>query len=187
MAADDAAIVALYWDRDFRALEATQEKYGYACRALAQNLLDSPEDGEECVNDALHRLWETIPPQRPASLGAYLRKIVRNLAIDRWRQRTARRRGEGLTALSLELEDCLPAVPSAESVAESREITAALDRWLDGLPREDRVLFVRRYWYGDRVDELARRRGVSPNRLAQKLYRLRGSLKRALEKEGITL
>ena len=182
---DDKAIVELFWSRDPRAIEVSQEKYAQSCQSLAERLLGSVEDGQECVNDALHRAWETIPPQRPDSLRAYLRKIVRNLAIDRWRSQTSQRRGGGLSALALELEDCLPAAPSAEAAAEGQEITACMDRWLDGLPREDRLLFVRRYWYGDALDELAGRFGGSPNRLAQKLYRLRGGLRRALEKEGI--
>ena len=184
---EDETIVALFWQKDAQAIPAAEEKYGGFCRGLAQKLLDSPEDAEECVNDTLHRLWETIPPQRPGSLRAYMAKIVRNLCIDRWRQRTARRRGGNLTFLSLELEDCLPAAPSAEELTEGREVAACISRWLEGLPREDRVLFVRRYWYGDTVEELAARRGVPGNRLAQKLRRMRGSLRRALEKEGISV
>ena len=182
---EDRVIVDLFWLRDPRAIEASQEKYGRNCQSLAERLLGSFEDGQECVNDALHRAWETIPPQRPDSLRAYLKKIVRKLASDRWRSQTAQRRGGELTAMALELEDCLPAAPSAEAAAEGREITACVDRWLDGLTRDDRLLFVRRYWYGDPLDELAGRFGGSPNRLAQKLYRLRGGLRRALEKEGV--
>lgn len=185
---EDAAIVSLFWARNPDALSATQEKYGRASRQLASSLLDSPEDGEECLNDALHRLWETIPPQRPDSLKAYLRKTVRNLAIDRWRSRQAQRRGEGLDALALELEECcLPHAPSAEQVLEERETAAAVDRWLGTLSREDRVLFVRRYWYGDSLDILARRRKTSRNALSQKLYRLRSRLRQHLKKEGILL
>ena len=182
---EDAAIVELFWSRDPRAIEASQEKYAQSCQRLAENLLGSFEDGQECVNDALHRAWETIPPQRPDSLRAYLKKIVRNLAIDRWRSQTARRRGGELSALTLELEECLSLAPSAETVAEGHEITACVNRWLDSLPREDRLLFVRRYWYGDALSELAGRFGGSSNRLAQKLYRLRGGLRRALEQEGV--
>ena len=182
---EDSMIVDLFWLRDPRAIEASQEKYAQSCQGLAERLLGSFEDGQECVNDALHRAWETIPPQRPDSLRAYLKRIVRNLAIDRWRSQTAQRRGGALPDLALELEDCLPAAPSAEAAAEGREITACMDRWLDSLSREDRLLFVRRYWYGEALDELAVRFGGSPNRLAQKLYRLRGGLRRALEKEGI--
>ena len=178
---EDAAIITLYWARDQRAIAATEEKYGRACRALATRLLDSREDGEECVNDTWHRAWDTIPPQRPDSLRAYLMRIVRNLAIDRWRGRQAQKRGAGLGELALELEDCLPAAPSAERAAEEREVAACMNRWLDA------QAFVRRYWYGWRVDELAKKAGCSPNGMAQRLRRLRGDLRRALEQEGIEL
>ncbi len=187
---EDAAIVSLYWARDPAAVSATQEKYGGACQQLAAGLLGSVEDGEECLNDALHRLWETIPPKRPESLKGYLKKIVRNLAIDRWRSRRAAFRGSGLETLALELEECcpgLPRMPSAEEAVEGKETAAAIDRWLETLPREDRILFVRRYWYGDALEDLALRRGMKRNALSQKLHRLRGSLRRHLEKEGITV
>ena len=92
-----------------------------------------------------------------------------------------------LEALVLELEDCVPAVPSAEEETEARELSRTIDRWLDGLPREDRVLFVRRYWYGQRLDELSGQLGWSPNRVSQRLLRLRTGLKRYLEREGVVL
>ena len=181
---EDSAIVELFWSRDSQAISELQDKYGAACQSVAARLLGSVEDGQECLNDALHRVWDTVPPQRPRSLRAYLGKIVRNLAIDRWRERAAQRRDGEVSSLTAELEDCLPAAPSAEAVAQGRETAAVIDRWLGTLPK---VLFVRRYWYGDRVDELAKRRGVSPNNLAQRLFRLRSGLKRALEQEGVIL
>ena len=92
-----------------------------------------------------------------------------------------------LEALVLELEDCVPAAPSAEEETEARELSRTIDRWLDGLPREDRVLFVRRYWYGQRLDELSGQLGWPPNRVSQRLLRLRTGLKRYLEREGVVL
>ena len=184
---EDTAIVELYWARDQRAITASDEKYGGLCRSLSFHILASREDAEECVNDTWHRAWDTMPPQRPASLGAYLCRIVRNLSLDRWRARRAEKRGAGAEALVLELEDCVPAAPSAEAAWEARETAAAVERWLDGLPPEDRWLFLRRYWYGERVDALARQLSATPNGTAQRLRRLRASLRRALEQEGVRL
>jgi len=184
---EDTAIIALYWDRDQRAITASDEKYGARCRTLSARLLDSWEDAEECVNDTWHRAWDTMPPQRPLSLGAYLLKIVRNLSIDRWRLRQAQKRGAGLEELALELEDSLPSSPSAEAETEAAMVTDCIQHWLDGLSREDRAAFVRRYWYGDRVDELAALYRCSPNSMAQRLRRLRLALKKALEEEGVSL
>ena len=186
---EDSAIISLYWARDEGAIAATDRKYGALCRSLSQSILASREDAEECVNDTWHRAWDTMPPQRPDALRAYLCRIVRNLSIGRWRAKRARKRGEGCEVLIGELEDCvpMPAAPSAEEAAEDREVVRAVERWLDTLPREDRAAFLRRYWYGQRVDELAALFGCTPNRMAQRLFRLRKSLRRALEGEGVSL
>ena len=96
---EDATIIGLYWARDEGAIAASDEKYGWLCRNLSQNILDSREDAEECVNDTWHKAWDTMPPQRPGSLRAYLAKITRNLSIDRWRARRTEKRGNGLAVL----------------------------------------------------------------------------------------
>mgnify|MGYP000119315035 CR=1 FL=1 len=102
---EDHMIIQLYWARSEQAITASQEKYGSYCHTIALRILEREEDAEECVNDTWHRAWNTMPPQRPASLRAYLVRLVRNLSIDRWRARKSQKRGEGLEALVLELED----------------------------------------------------------------------------------
>lgn len=180
---EDSEIVDLYWRRDERAIEETGRKYGSLCRSVAGNILGA-EDAEECVNDALHQAWTSIPPQRPDRLGAWLGKVTRNLALNLWDKNRARKRYAGMTALLDELAECVPGPITVEKELEDRELSTAIDRWLRALPREDRVMFLRRYWYGVELRELAAKRGVSPNRLAQKMLRLRRSLKHTLEKEG---
>ena len=184
---EDAAIIGLYWARDERAITASDEKYGKLCRALSQNILDSREDAEECVNDTWHRAWDTMPPQRPESLRAYLGRIVRNLSIDCWRRGRAQKRGEGMDLMLSELEGCLPGGPTLEQELENREITRAIEGWLDTLTREERALFLGRYWYGERVEALARRRACTPNAMAQRLLRLRGGLRRYLEEKEVAV
>lgn len=183
---EDRTIVALYWSRDQRALGESQKKYGPLCFRLSENILASREDAEECVSDTWLRAWDTMPPQRPESLRAYLARICRNLSLDRWRARRARKRGAGLEVLLEELEDCA-AAPSAEEVSESREIVRCIDRWLAGLPEDDRTAFLRRYWFGLSVKELARQEACAPQQMTQRLYRLRQGLRRTLEEEGIVL
>lgn len=184
---EDAAIIGLYWARDEGAITASDEKYGLLCRNLSQNILDSREDAEECVNDTWHKAWDTMPPQRPGSLRAYLAKITRNLSIDRWRARRTEKRGNGLAVLLDELEECLSAAPSTEEISEARETARIIDRWLDTLSPEDRKAFLRRYWYGQRVDMVAAQAGCSPNSMAKRLGRLRDGLRRALKQEGINV
>ena len=180
----DADIIGLYWARDERAIPASDEAYGGLCRALSRNILGSPEDAEECVNDTWHRAWDAMPPQRPHSLRAYFAALTRNVSLDRWRERRAEKRGGGLDVLLSELEDCLPAPAGVEEAVEGQELTSLLESWLEGLEKEERVLFMRRYWYGVPVKDLAKARGMGANQMAKRLLRLRKDLKGFLEREG---
>lgn len=184
---DDAAIIELYWARDEDAIVQTERKYGGYCRTIARNILGSPEDAEECVSDTWHRTWNAIPPQRPNRLPPFLGRIVRNLSISRWRREKAQKRYAGLEAQLSELEDCLPAPGRVEDELEGGELTALLERWLESLSQDDRVVFLRRYWYGDAVKNLAKARGVGANQMAKRLMRLRKDLKMFLEREGYML
>ena len=184
---EDTAIIDLYWARDEAAITETDRKYGALCRRLAFNILSSREDSEECVNDTWHRAWDTMPPQRPNSLRAYLGRIVRNLSISRLRQRNAQKRGGGYEVLLSELEDCLSATVGPEQEIESAELAGHISAWLRTLPSEDRALFLRRYWYGDGVGDLAREWNYTPNHMAKRMARLRKSLRDALEKEGVSI
>jgi RNA polymerase sigma-70 factor (ECF subfamily) len=184
---EDAAIIGLYWARDQRAIAETDEKYGPFCRRMALNILTVREDAEECVNDAYHQAWNTMPPQRPDSLRAYLGRIVRNLSLDLWRRNHAQKRDRGMEQLLGELEDCVPARQSVEQDVEAAELTRLLARWLEGLPPRDRALFLRRYWNGEPVTAIAAAAGEPANRVSQRLARLRKRLRNTLEREGITL
>ena len=184
---EDAHIIGLYWARDEEAIPASDAKYGGLCRALSRNILGSPEDAEECVNDTWHRAWNAMPPQRPGCLRAFFAALTRNLSLDRWRERRAEKRGGGLEVLLSELEDCLPAAGGVEEEVEAGELAWAIDRWLDGLDRPDRTAFLRRYWYGVPLQELAAERGEPPAKLAQRMLRLRRGLKKTLEQEGFVV
>lgn len=183
---NDNTIIELYWARDERAITETEGKYGNYCTAIAGNLLSSREDREECVSDTWYQAWQTMPPQRPDSLRAYLGRIVRNISISRFRAQRAAKRG-GMEQLLSELDECMPDCVSVEDEVETRRLTEVLEYWLEGLERQERVLFLRRYWYGDGVKELAKCAGTSQNAMAQRLRRLRLSLKETLEQEGMTL
>ena len=184
---EDWQIVSLYWQRDERAITETEQKYGAFCHRIAQNILGIPQDAEECVNDTYLQAWRAMPPQRPQWLGAWLGKVVRNLALNLWTKHHRQKRYAGMEEILHELEDCLPASNAVEQQVEAEELTEAINRWLEALPREDRILFLRRYWYGEASKTLARERGVSPGNLAKRMYRLRQRLKAALEQEGYVL
>lgn len=181
---EDAQIVDLYWQRDERAIEETGIKYGKLCQSLAMNLLGSREDAMECVNDALHAAWRSIPPQRPQKLGAWVAQVVRNMAINCWQKQHAAKRG-GMEWLVEELEDCIPSRETLEDAVDASHLDVVLQGWLRTLSRQDRGMFLRRYWFGASLGETARLWGYTPAQGAQKLHRLRISLRRTLEREEI--
>lgn len=184
---EDIQIIELYWQRNEQAIAETSSKYGTFCFGIAKNILSIYEDAEECVNDTYHQAWNVIPPQRPLKFKPWLGKIVRNIALNLWNKNHTQKRYAGMTELLSELEDCIPSSQTVEQEIEEKELTEQIDRWLRSLDREDRILFVRRYWNGVALRDLASEQGIAPGTLAQRIYRLRIGLKTVLEKEGIHL
>lgn len=182
---DDHAIVELYHRRNERAIAETEKKYGAFCRSIALRLLSIREDAEECVNDTWHAAWNTMPPNRPQVLSAFLGRITRNLSVSRWRREHARKRYDGIETMLSELEDCVPAPGTVEEHMERQLLAQSISAWLDSLTDEDRRLFIRRYWFGDPVKNLAAEQSLKANALAQRLLRLRKSLRAFLESEGV--
>lgn len=182
---DDEAILELYFVRDQAAIRETNQKYGAYCRRISQKILGSRDDADECVNDTWLQAWNTIPPQRPQYFQAFLGRIARNLSLDRWDYRRAKKRGGGQTEVLLsELEGCLPSPEQPERRLEERELGEILSRWLSQQPKKHRVAFVRRYWYADTLTETAARIGCSTAAAKSLLHRMRHSLREYLEKEG---
>lgn len=184
---EDTAIIRLYFKRDEKAISETATKYGAYLKGIAMNLLYNREDAEECVNDTYHAAWNQIPPTYPQCFSAFLGRIVRNLSISRLRMYHAKKRYTGLEVLLSELEDCIPSGDTVEQVIEGQELSAYINEWLQTLPQEERVCFIRRYWHGDEVKELAKKCGLSAAQMAQQMLRLRRSLKKYLEERGVAV
>ena len=183
---EDAKIIELYNARSELAVAETERKFGKMLFSIAMNILSNKEDSEETVNDTYGKAWNSIPPQKPDFLGAWLGKITRNLSISRFRMNKAQKRS-GIEIMLSELEECIPSDADVETESENGEITKAINRWLGTLNKDERLYFIRRYWYGDSVSELAEKTGIPPKKLSSKMFRLRKSLKEFLEKEGIAL
>ncbi len=185
---EDEKIIQLYWARDEAAIPATAEKYGAYCGAIAGRILESPEDREECLNDTYLAAWNAMPPHRPRVLATFLGKLTRNLAINRAREQAAAKRGGGALPLVLEeLGECVSGGESVEQALDRQELTRALNGFLATLPQEKRQLFLGRYWYMESVGELARRFGMTENRVSVTLHRLRGKLRRYLIERGVSV
>ena len=178
---DDDGIVDLFWQRSEDALAECRTKFGGYCRMIAKNILHSDGDADECVNDALFRAWNAIPPARPSKLKAFLGKITRNLSLDRFEAARSQKRGGGSVEIALEELADIP----APDKTDDGEFTQAINAFLRSEPVENAAVFLKRYWYLQSVKEIAAEYGYSENKAASLLFRMRGRLKQRLESEGL--
>ena len=180
MIRNDHEIVALYHARDEEAIEISQRQYGRYCYTVSMNILHSPPDAEECVNDTWVAAWNSMPPKWPQNLCAYLGKLARNISLNRLKFLHRARRDTRMTLIFDELEDCIP----APDETESRLLCGWLDEYLGTLSELDRKLFVGRYWYGYAVGQMARHYGLSANAATKRLSRAREGLRSFLTERG---
>ena len=178
----DEEIIALYFARDEQAIAETERRFGGMCMRTALRMLGSRSDAEECVSDTYLKTWNSIPPMRPRVLGAFLCRIVRNLAIDRIRARERRGWGQDITVALEELEECIP-LPDEDA----DKLPSLLNDFLGGLDETDCALFMGRYWHGYPVKELARGHGMTANAVSIRLYKTREKLRIYLNERGYRL
>ena len=183
---EDQQIIDLYWQRNTQAIDVTEEKYGGQLQQMAENLLEVHEDAEECVNDTYLGAWNSMPPKRPSLLFSYLARICRNAACNRMDWLRAKKRGGRIVELTAEMELCLPS-PDEERRQDGQEVGQALSVFLQGQKKQARQIFLRRYWFGDSIRQIAVRFGVGESKVKTTLFRTRNSLRAYLEKEGISL
>ena len=178
-------ILQMLHNRDEQALEAAGKRYGALCRAVARDILGNDQDAEECLNDTLLHVWNSIPPARPDNLCAYLLRIVRNQALDRYKASQRGKRGGGQHAAALdELAELLPGSDNVLSELEQRELLSAITRFLHSLPQKQRDLFIRRYWRFSSFTDLAADFGMQENNVQVTLTRIRKKLHAYLKEEG---
>lgn len=183
---NDLQIVDLYWQRNSDAIGYTEQKYGNYCLSISRNILSNFLDAEECVNDTWVGAWNSMPDNRPGNLRVFLGTITRRLACSRLRMECAQKRGNGQIPLVLdELDACLPTAPSVAQVVEAKQLEKAINDFLHTLPEQDCNIFLRRYWYAESIDQIARRYDLLPNTVKSSLYRSRRKLRAHLEKEEL--
>ncbi|MBO5231873.1 MAG: sigma-70 family RNA polymerase sigma factor [Clostridia bacterium] len=185
---EDIKIIDLLFERNESGLSQIEAKYKNLYKSILAKLLSNGEDVEECENDVLLAVWNSIPPNRPENLSAYICKIARNVSINKFKYNTRTKRSKGYITALEELSECIPdkaAEGSFDKKAEQKEISEAISDFLRGMDAETRILFIRRYFYLESVTELSKRYGISENRISVKLFRTRAKLHKYLEKEGI--
>lgn len=181
---DDKQIIDLLFARNETGLQLTEQKYSRMYNGILRQTLNNESDVDECGNDVLMALWNSIPPQYPSHYPSYICTIARRIGINRFKHETRQKRGRGYTVLLSELGECIPA-PEADAV--SADIRAAMAAFLKELDEQTRVLFLRRYYYMESVKSIAQRFELSESNVSVRLHRARKLLKTLLEKEGVSL
>lgn len=182
---EDQLIIKGFCERSENAIRALDDKYGGLCRAVANRILNNEQDAEECVNDALLAVWNRIPPEKPHPLSAYMCGIVKNLSLKKYHANIARKRNSHYDLVLDELAECLAGTAMVEDAILAQELGREINIFLAGLKKTDRVMFVRRYWFLENVQEIADSLGKSPNYVAVHLHRSRNRLKKYLIGKGM--
>ena len=177
---EDNALTAMLFNRDENAVAELSAKYGGLCRSLLSNILKDKRDVEECLNGVYLKLWNSIPPARPTNLKAYTAKTARNEALSLLRKESSRPESDPVPFE--ELENVLPTV---ETEAESLALKDAMQSFLRGLPKEKRVVFLRRYWYFESIEKIAISCGMGQSKVTSMLFRTRNELRAYLEREEL--
>ncbi|MFI3326310.1 MAG: RNA polymerase sigma factor [Clostridia bacterium] len=180
---NDIAIIDLYFKRDERAIEETKISHGSKLTGFAYNILRNSQDSEESVNDTYFKAWNTIPPKRPEHFYAYLSKICRFICFGKLDYKNAQKRTAEIVTLSDELLICIPS--NTEKEVDEENFTKVLERFLETLSKENRIIFLRRYWYCESIAEISKKLNFGESKIKTSLFRTRGKLKKYLESEGI--
>lgn len=179
---DDKQIIRLFFEHSEQAITELSQKYGDLCMKIARNILNDHQDAEECVNDAYLGAWNSIPPQSPDPLRSYICRIVRNRSLKKLRTNSAIKRGSQFEVSLSELEDCIPDNSMDEQLSIS-ELSAQINAFLAVLPKDDRLMFVKRYWFSESISELADAFGITENNVSVRLSRIRGKLHQYLDRK----
>lgn len=191
---DDSKIIELFFARSEQAISELSAKYGKLIFSISHNILKNKEDASECENDTYLSVWDVIPPQNPNPLCAFVCRIARNLSLKKYRYNNARKRNSSFDVAMEELDGCIPdgqgrrmQAPSAEEEWQAKELGRAINAFIGTLEKEERILFIRRYWFCDSIGSIASWVHMSENNVSVKLYRIRERLKAYMGEEGFDL
>ena len=177
---DDEKIIEMFFKRSEQAIQELDNKYGKICHKLSYNIVSNIQDAEECVNDAYLGAWNAIPPERPDPLLSYILKIVRNISLKIYWKNKAAKRNSIYTIAMQEIEACIADKKTVEDEIEAGELAHIIENFLDTLTTENRVIFMRRYWFSDSCKDIAEFTGLSEKNISVRLTRIRKKMKRYL-------
>ena len=184
---NDERIIELFFERSEQAIKELDDKYGNVFHSISFKILNNRLDAEECVNDSYLGTWNAIPPAKPNPLLAFVCKIVRNISLKRYEQNTATKRNSYYDVAMEELEDCLTSMTTIEEEIAERELTEIIESFLDSLSKENRVMFLRRYWFSDTYADIAKQVGLTEKNVSVRLTRIRKELREYLLEREVLL
>lgn len=183
----DEEIITLYLNKSENAIYETEKKYGKYCKYIAYNILQDKEDTKECINDVFLNVWNAIPPQRPKILKAFLGKVTRNLAINRYEKKKAQKRGGTIEAVLEELEECISDNHRIEEKIEYDELIRNINMFLETLSKDKRKIFIERYWYLNSIKVISKNNKLTESNVKTTLSRIRNQLKKFLDERGVEI
>lgn len=183
----DEKIIDLFFERSEQAIKELDNKYGKTFHKVSLNILNNEQDAEECVNDAYLGAWNAIPPAKPNPLVTFVCKIVRNISLKRYEKNTAQKRNSFYDVAIEELDECLACPTTIEDEIEERELTRIIESFLDSLSKENRVIFLRRYWFSDSYADIAKQVGLTEKNVSVRLSRIRNELRKYLTERGVLI
>ncbi|MBR6619247.1 MAG: sigma-70 family RNA polymerase sigma factor [Clostridia bacterium] len=184
---DDSKIIDLFFERSEQAITELSEKYSKICHKISFNILGNEADAQECVNDAFLGIWNRIPPEKPEPLSAYVYRVVRNLALKKHRYNSAAKRNSFYDTALDEIESCLPSNFNAEDDADAAILSEEINLFLATLKKENRIIFVKRYWFGEDISAIAKSINTTSHNITVKLSRTRNALKKHLIEKGFDI
>lgn len=184
---EDKEIIELFFGRSERAIQELDMKYGKVCHKLSYNIVNNIQDAEECVNDAYLGAWKAIPPAKPQPLLTYICKIVRNLSLKAYYRNSAAKRNSTYTMAMEEIEACIPHPRTVESEMEAGELARILEQFLDTLSAQNRIIFMRRYWFSDSCRDIASHIGLTEKNVSVRLVRIRRKMKQYLTEREVSI
>ena len=177
---EDEIIIELFFERSEQAIRELDIKYGRLCYGLSYNIVNSRSDAEECVNDTYLGMWNAIPPARPSPLPSYLCKIVRNISLKVYYRNGAAKRNSTYAIALEEIEACMASSNTVEAELEAKELARIIEKFLDTLTTENRIIFMRRYWFSESCKDIAQFTGLTEKNISVRLTRIRRKLKKYL-------
>ena len=182
----DEQIVELYWQREEKAISETDTKYGKYLYTIAYNIVHNRSDCEECLNDTYLGTWNSIPPAKPTAFRAFLSRIMRNIAVDKYRKASASKRIPSELVISMEeLDECMVCDTSYDEEQAVADLVRVLNDYLRNISDRDSLVFICRYYYSDKISQIARMLNLSERTIQRELARIREELRERLAKEGI--